>query len=185
MIHFSDTIALAAEPAAIAARLMATADELTHLQEAQPLLLVLFSQRTIVFRGGTCAAVIIMPRWQGPLGMVAECLLAEFGRPVLDGHDPEFVILVDQSIWSGLDAERRERLIFHELSHLQPIENEWGVIRRSKETGKPLLKLVPHDAELFHSEIVRYGVDVCNAVPLAVAISDGEANKRRRKLRIA
>ena len=185
MIHFSDTISIAKDPAAMAARLIATAEELEHLEQARPLLLVLFSQRTIVFRGGTCAAVIIQPRWQGPLGMVAECLLAEFGRPVLEGNDPEFVILVDAAIWSSLDEERRERLIFHELLHLQPQVTEFGVIRRSKLTGKPLLRLVPHDYELFEAEILRYGVEVCGAEDAALAIVEGEKRKRRRHLRIA
>ena len=185
MIHFSDTISIAKDPAAMAARLIATAEELEHLEQARPLLLVLFSQRTIVFRGGTCAAVIIQPRWQGPLGMVAEFLLAQLGQPVLEGNDPEFVILVDHAIWSGLDAERRERLMFHELMHLQPMENEWGVIRRSKETGKPLLKLVPHDIELFAAELVRYGVAACDADHVPKAIIEGEARRKRRGLRIA
>lgn len=185
MIHFSDTITHAAEPASIAARLIDSAEELSHLQEAQPLLLVLFSQRTLILHGGPCAAVIIQPRWQGPLGIVAECLLAEFGRPVLEGNDPDYVIVVDIAIWASLDAERRERLMFHELTHLQVVEDEFGVKKRNKQTGKPMLKLVPHDVELFESEMRRYGVEVCNAEDFLIAVVDGEARRKRRGLRIA
>lgn len=185
MQHLPDSVTLAAEPAAIVARLVAGCDEFAHVQEADPRLLVLFSQRVIPFRGGRAWAVIIQPRWQGPLGMVAEFLLAQLGRPVFEGEDPDYVVLVDAAIWSALDAEGRERLMFHELSHLQAQEDEWGAIRRSKETGKPLLKLVPHDVELFESEMRRYGVEVCHAEGFMHAIIDGEASRKRRNLRIA
>lgn len=186
MVHFDDSITLAADPLTIATRQMAEFEEFEHLNEAKPVLLVLFSQRTIVFRGGRCAACIIQPRWQGPLGMVAEVLLAHFGAPQLGASvDPDYVILVDAPIWSVLEDEQRERLMFHELKHLAPQEDEFGVIRRSKMTGKPLLKLVPHDYELFEAEILRYGIEVCGAESAATAIVEGEKAKRRRHLKIA
>lgn len=186
MQHLDDSVSLADEPRTLAARLIASFDEFTHLHEADPLLLFLFSERAIPFRGGLAAAVIIEPRWQGPLGLVAEFLFAQLGAPQLGAAlDADYVVIVDASIWRSLDAERRERLMFHELSHLVAREDEFGVVRRSKETGKPLLKLVPHDYEVFDSEIRRYGVETCGVEAIAHAIVQGETQKKRRGLRIA
>lgn len=186
MVHFDDTVTLADEPQAIAARLIDACDEFAHLKEADPQLLVLFSQRTLFLHGGQKAAVIVQPRWQGPLGMVAEFLIAQLGKPRFGAAlDPDYLVIVDAAIWASLDAERRERLMFHELSHLVAQETEFGVMRRSNTTGKPLLKLAPHDVEIFDAEIVRYGVDVCGVEQLPTVIVEGEARKRRRNLRIA
>lgn len=135
--------------------------------------------------GGRAAAFIGQPRFQGPTGHFNEFLVAQFCRPLLDGEDLDYLIVVDRPIWATLDAERQERLMFHELKHLVVQEDEFGVPRRSKETGKPLLKLVPHDFEFFADEIIRYGVDVCGAEGAAHAIVEGEAQKRRRGLKIA
>jgi hypothetical protein len=184
--HLDDSFALAAEPQTIAARLIATCEEFGHLKEADPLLLFLFSERAIPFRGGFAAAVIIEPRWQGPLGLVAEFLLAHFGKGQLGAPlDADYIVVVDASNWRSLDAERRERLMFHELSHLVAREDEFGVVKRSSQTGQPLLKLVQHDYEAFDSEIRRYGLHTCGFEAIAPAIVEGEARKRRRGLRIA
>jgi Putative phage metallopeptidase len=183
--HFPDSVTLAADPATIMERLLLEADDFEHIREAAPRFLVLFSQRVLFLHGGQKAAVIIQPRWQGPLGMVAEFLVAQLGRPVLDGQDPDYIIIIDIACWSALDPEGSERLIFHELKHLAWMEDEFGVGKRNQQTGKPMLKLVPHDIELFDAEMRRYGVEVCGAEDFLMAVVDGEANKRRRNLRIA
>jgi hypothetical protein len=184
--HLDDSVTLAAEPQAIAARLTATCEDFTHLQEAEPLLLFVFSERAIPFRGGLAAAVICEPRWQGPLGLLAEFLVAQLGEAQFGAAlDPDYVVVVDASNWRGLDAERRERLVYHELSHLVAREDEFGVVRRHKDTGKPLLKLVHHDYEAFDAEIRRYGLETVGIEAIAHAIVDGEARKKRRRLRLA
>lgn len=186
MEHFDDSIALAPDPRQIADRLIETLDDFTHLKEAAPTLLFLFSERAIPFRGGLAWAVILFPRWQGPAGLIAAWLVAQFGAGQLGAAlDPDYVVLFDAARWRSLDAERRERLVFHELSHLAAVEDEFGVIRRNRETGKPLLKLAPHSYEYFDAEIRRYGLDTCEADGLAHAIVEGEAQTRRRTLRQA
>lgn len=185
MQHFEDSVRLASGPQALVARLIAEFEEFSHLAEAAPLIAVLFSERTLMVHGGRAAAFIGAPRWQGPMSNVLAFLVAQLCRPVLEGNDPDYLIVVDRPLWDSLDAERQERLMFHELQHLVAQEDEFGVTRRSKETGKPLLKLRPHDFEIFSAEIVRYGVETCDVVPLAQAIVEGEAQKRRRKLKIA
>jgi hypothetical protein len=184
--HLDDSISLAIEPKALAARLIAEVEEFGHLQEADPLILYVFTERAIPFRGGLADAVICEPRWQGPLGLLAEVLVARLVQQQ-DGAalDPDYVVIVDGARWRSLDAERRERLIFHELKHLVAREDEFGVVRRSSSTGKPLLKLVPHDYECFDAEIRRYGIETVGIEDIAPAIVEGQAQTRRRRLRIA
>lgn len=180
MQHFPDSVSLAPAPQAILHRLIASVDAFHHLNEAQPRIPVLLSQRALFLHGGRKAAVIIQPRWQGPLGQVAEFLVAKLVEPLLEGHDPDYVVIVDVAIWSMLDAERRERLIYHELCHLQVIEDEYGVAKRGK-CGQPLLKLVPHDVEVFHAEIIRYGPEVVGIEEACEAIAEGFQAAERRK----
>lgn len=185
MEHFLDTIALAEEPQALAARVLETCEELAHVADAAPRILYLASQRVLWLHGGQKAAVIVQPRWQGPLGMVAEVLIAHLAAGQFEASlDPDYVVIVDAAVWSSLDDIGRERLMFHELSHLQQPEDEFGVPRIHKETGRPLLKLMPHDVELFESEVRRYGVEVCNADGFVRAVVDGEANLKRKGFRV-
>lgn len=184
MQHFDDSLALSADAQAIADRLIATCDEFEHLHAAAPRVPVIRSARALIHRGSRANAVIIQPRWQGPLGMTAEWLLAQFCAPLLEGHDPDYVVFVDGAVWDGLSDEGRERLMFHELCHLVQVEDEFGVVRRHQD-GRPMLKLVPHDYEAFSSEIRRYGIETCGIEAIAPDIVEGEARKRRRGLRIA
>lgn len=185
MRHFEDSFSLAPEPQRIAARLIEQCEEFTHVREAAPRIATLFSQRALYLHGGQRAAVIIAPRWQGPLGMFAAFLVAQACAPVLDWEDPDFVVMFDAAVWSALDEERRERLVFHELSHVVVVEDEFGVPRRNRETGKPLIKLGPHDCEIFDSELRRYGPEVVGIETTLQAIVEGAALAKRRKLRVA
>lgn len=184
MQHFEDSFALASEPQAIAARLTADCEELQHVKEAAPRIAVFFSQRALFLHGGQKAAVIIAPRWQGPLGLMAGFLLAQACAPLLEWEDPDFVILVDAAVWSSLDAERRERLMFHELSHVVWVEDEFGVGKRNRETGRPIIKLGPHDCEIFDSELRRYGPEVVGIETTLQAIVEGAAEARRRRFTV-
>lgn len=183
MQHFDDSVTLAPECQALMARLIASCDEFQHLQEAQPRIAVLFSARALFVHGGQAAAFIGAPRWQGPTANLVAFLVAQFVRSVLDMEDPDYLIVVDAAIWSSLDVERQERLMFHELSHLVPQEDEFGVPRRSRKTGKPLLKLVPHDVEVFLAEITRYGPEIVGIEAACEAIVEGQAKARRRRFK--
>jgi len=185
MRHFRDSFHLASEPQTIATRLIETCEEFLHIQEAAPRIAVVFSERTVILRGSPCAAVIVEPRWQGPLSGMTEWLYAAFLAPVIDQEDVDYLILVDRPQWDSLDAERRERLMFHELSHVVVHEDEFGAPRRSRETGKPVLKLGPHDTEVFTAEILRYGPHVVDLEEHCHALVEGEARARRRRFKVA
>jgi hypothetical protein len=46
----------------------------------------------------------------------------------------------------------------HELGHAGQAKDEFGGPRFSRETGKPLFTMRPHDVEVFVFEAERYGV---------------------------
>lgn len=184
MQHLQDTFSLAVEPLRLAARLVSACDEFLHLSHAR--IPILFSQRTLSLHGAPCAAFIGIPKVQGPFRVLFEWCVAGLVAPVLDGEDPDFLILVDIAIWESLDAERRERLVYHELKHVVVREDEYGVPRLNKETGDPMLKLVPHDIEAFDDEIRRYGPDIVGIETTCEAIVQGfDAAQRRNRKRVA
>jgi hypothetical protein len=152
--HLPDSFRLAPEPQAIAARLVLSCDDLAHLQGVS--LAVLFSERELHLHGGVKAAIIALPTVQGPLRHLFSFLVAGLCADLHDWHDPDYLVLVDRALWSTLDPERRERLVYHELCHVQMREDEYGVPKLDAE-GKPFLKLVPHDCEVFDRELERYG----------------------------
>lgn len=177
--------------------------ELGHLSQAR--LLFLLSQREVQLRGFPAWAYICRPRVQGAMSAILEDLLAQFAG--FDGEDPDFVIRIDAAAWDDLAHTNpakefwralhtavpdqvdwtigRERLIFHELLHTYQRLDAEGNPRVSQEDGRPVLALRPHDHEFFSAELEHYGPTVCHAEDAAIAIADGAAVERRRKLRLA
>jgi hypothetical protein len=181
--QFADSFALASEPQAIATTLVADEPEFAHLGLAR--LACVFSERALFLHGGSCAALIAVPTYmQGPLRHLVGWLISQFVTPLFAGEDPDFLILIDRPFWDSLDAERRERLIYHELCHVEARETEHGTPRLDQE-GRPMLKLKPHDSEVFHAELERYGVTVTDQEALALAIVEGERRRRARTPRSA
>lgn len=175
------TYRLAHEPRVIVTRLITLLPVFDHLAAAK--LACIFSEDTLMVRGVQAAAFVTLPSVQGVQRNQFEWFLTEFVRDWFEGALPDFVIYFDRPWWDGLDDERRERLVFHELKHIQQKTDENDVPKFNKETGDPLLKLVPHDTELFDDELTRYGTDVCGAIHTAIAIAEGEADLRRRRAR--
>lgn len=178
--RFDDAFALAPAPQAVLERLIADVDGFVHILSAKPRIAAVFSEQAVMLRGATCAACIGGgPIVQGPARNLVYWAIALFLKPLFEGEDPDFLVLIDRPVWDGLDAERQERLMFHELSHIQAKEDEYGCPVLDRD-GRPVLKVVPHDVEVFHAEIERYGVDVCNLEDAAVAIAEGERRRRDR-----
>lgn len=177
--HFSDSFQLAEEPQAILARLVEDVPAFAHLGLAR--IACVFSERQLFLHGGACHALIAVPTYmQGPLRHLVGFLISRFVGPLFDGEEPDFVILFDRAIWDSLDTVRRERLCFHEALHIDARESDSGTPKLGQD-GRPMLKLKPHDVELFHAEIERFGVEVCDAVDTAIAIAEGERRNKRAK----
>ncbi len=182
--HFSDSYALAVAAQAIAAHLIATLDEFAHLGQAR--IACINSERQPMLRGAPCQAFIGIPSVQGPYAPWFEWTIAEFCRSLFAGEPPDFVVMLDRAVFDSLDDERRERLLYHELSHVVPRVDEFDIPRVGQD-GRLLLKLIPHDYEFFDAEVRRYGPDVCDLEPAAVALADGfrAAEHRKRPRRVA
>lgn len=81
----------------------------------------------------------------------------------------DVTLWVDGPKWDGLDERKREALIDHELHHLelQWTKPKWvGEVEipsvvKLDESGRPKLKLIPHDWEIggFDAIVSRYGND--------------------------
>lgn len=183
--QFADSFALADEPQAIAASLIGDLDEFAHLGLAR--IAFVFSERSLFLGGDQKAAIIgnATNVVRGPLRHLLNWLVVGLVEPLFDREEPDFLVLVDHPHWQGLDAEGRERLVFHELKHVVADETDDGTPKLSRDDGRPMLKLRGHDAEAFNTEIERYGVEVCGLEDTAIAIAEGERLKRARSKRTA
>lgn len=182
MRQLEDSFALAPDAKAIADRLIEADSRFAHL--AQLRFACILSQPLVSLHGAPCNALIGVPTAQGAFKRMFDWMIAELCAPVLEWDEPEFLILIDAAIWPSLDAVRRERLMFHELKHVVARENEFGVPKLDAE-GRPMLRLTPHDVEVFEDEITTYGIEVCGLEDACVAIAEGAALDRRRRQKSA
>lgn len=72
---------------------------------------------------------------------------------------PDFLILIDRNIWSGMDVDTRLALIDHELSHcfFATVDND-GVTQKFHQDGSPWWAIRGHDVEEFCGVIARRGL---------------------------
>ena len=173
---------LATDAAAIAYRLVQTVPELEHIKSAR--IAWLFTLDELKLGGGQKAAIISTPTVQGNLRKLFEWFLDEMTAELFDGDAADFLVRVSVGAWESIDAIRRERLVFHELCHLVHAEDRYGAPLFDDE-GRPALKLVPHDTEVFHEEIRRYGVEVVGLKEHVAAIEEGERRERVRAFKTA
>ncbi|MGE0590901.1 MAG: putative metallopeptidase [Vicinamibacterales bacterium] len=184
MPPLDDSYALLPEAQALVARLVESLSEFGHLSQAR--VVCVLSQRTPMLHGAPCAAFVARPHVQGPFAPLFDWCIWRLVGDVLEGEEPDFLILVDAAIWPYYDPEERERLIYHELCHIVPKEAEDGSGIRIGRDGRPILTLRPHDAEVFNAELVRYGPEVVGIDDTVHAIVEGQkaAKARRRPRRV-
>lgn len=178
-VNLFDSFSLAPEPQAIASRLVESYAEFGHLGDMRAA--CVWSREQPMLRGAPCAAFIGYPRVQGPFASLFAWCVQSLCVPLFGEDEPDFLIVFHQTLWPMLDGERQERLVYHELCHVLPRVDEYGIPRLSQEDGRILLKLAPHDYEFFDNEVRRYGPDVCELDGAAVAIADGYRDAERRK----
>lgn len=179
MTQLPDSYRYAIDAQAILGKLVLERAEFGHLAQAR--ILCLFSERQPVLHGNPCEAHIGAPSVQGPYAWLFDWLLERFLAEPLEGQSLDYLVLIDAALWPSKSALEQERLIYHELCHLQPKEDTQGRGIRLGNDGRPLLKVVPHDIEAFHEEIRRYGPEVCEIQDACVAIADGLVVERERK----
>jgi hypothetical protein len=186
MHQLPDSYRYAADAQEILARLVLERPEFGHLTQAR--VLCVLSERQPMLHGNPCIAHIGAPSVQGPYSWLFDWLLERFLADPLENQTLDYLVLIDAALWPTFDDVQRERLIYHELCHLQPKEDTHGRGIRLGNDGRPLLKVVPHDIEAFDEEIRRYGPRVVGIEDTCVAIADGLAAERARdtpKLRVA
>lgn len=183
MKQFPDSYRVLPEARELAARLIGSVPHFGHLSDCR--LLVVASERQPVLHGHPCQAFVAQPHVQGPFSWLFAWLLASFARDQFRWEDPDFVIVIDAALWSSYDDAHREWLVYHELRHVeQRTEAETGIPKFSKEDGRPMWRLVPHDAEFFFDEVERYGPEITGHVEATVALASGAqaaADRRRHE----
>jgi hypothetical protein len=178
--QLADSFSLATDAQRLAETLIRTVDRFAHLAQAR--YVCLLSQPAVTLQGTERAAIVCLPNVQGPLKRMFDWMVASLCAPVLNWDEPDFLILIDAAYWSSRDTTgmRKERLVYHELCHVVARTNEYGVPKLDHE-GRPMLKLVPHDAEFFHDEVERYGLEVCQLEETAASIAAGFRKDERDK----
>lgn len=180
MRYFTDTFALAPGPQAVLDSLRQSLPEFAH--QARHSIGCLFSQRTLLDRGAPCRALTVVPAQissKQPERLFHEWAMAQVFTPLYHGALPDFVCFLDIAEWPAHDRVAQEQLVYHELLHIQPKLDEYGAPRFEK-SGRQVLHLVRHDAELFHAELERYGRLVPGFDEVALAIASGAREKRLR-----
>jgi hypothetical protein len=97
---------------------------------------------------GTCS----IPTVSGKLRPLFEHMLEEWL-----GYFPDFLITLNADFWEDANDITREALLFHEAKHAGHAKDQYGSPRFHRETGRPIICIVPHDLEEFNAVVSRYG----------------------------
>lgn len=191
MNQLPDTYGLASDAQALIARLIA--HERNPVAEAQGRIERLFRilddarilcvhcERQVMLRGWPVQAFIAEPRVQGPFSALFDWMLATLAAPLFETEPPDFVIVIDATTWRGLSDVGRERLLYHELQHVDVRLDEYGIEKRDPDDGRLKLRLRPHHHEFFTEEVLRYGPEVCQVTEAGLAIAEGYRREERRR----
>lgn len=168
----------APEPFTIAGRLVARLEEFTHVRDAW--IAWVFSPVELRVRGQRAAAFIAMPTVSGPMRDYFEWTLQAVALPQCpDGLD--FVVFVDEGLYESYPTDdHRERLVYHELCHVEQKVNQWGT-PLFDESGRARLKLRGHDTEVFDAEVARYGEAICGLTSHVAALKASRKKRGRRR----
>lgn len=178
MHQLPDSYRYAVDAQEILARLVLERAEFGHLTQAR--VLCVLSERQPMLHGNPCYAFIADPRVQGPFAPFFDWLVERFLAEPLEHQSLDYLVMIDAAHWPTYTDVQQERLIYHELCHLQPKEDTHGRGIRLGNDGRPLLKVVPHDIEAFNEEIRRYGPQLLEIEDTCVAIADGLVAERER-----
>jgi len=80
-------------------------------------------------------------------------VLPQFGEEL-----PDFLILIDRNIWSGLDLEQKMALVDHEISHCSVAREDDGETPKMHKDGSPVWAILGHDVEEFTGVVERRGL---------------------------
>jgi hypothetical protein len=107
-------------------------------------------------------------------------ILPQFGEVV-----PDFVILIDRNIWSGLDDDAKFALVDHELSHCFYATLDDGETQKFHQDGSPWWAIRGHDVEDFEGVVERNGLWSEELRSMARTIINRLATEREDEARVA
>lgn len=90
----------------------------------------------------------------------------------LDGFD--FVILLNEEYWKGLNDDQKRAIIDHELCHAQIVRDADGEAKRD-DRGRLVCRIRKHDVEEFRDIVERHGLYTADLAEIAqAAINDAQ-----------
>lgn len=184
MRHFADSFALLPEAQRMC-DVLVSEPEFQHLRRTT--IGCIGSQRAILDRGALCRALVLKPAQLSGKQIERvfhEWAMSQLFQALYKGVLPAFCIFFDVALWDSATPVEREQLCYHELSHIQQKRNEYNTPKFERD-GRPALRLVPHDAEVFYSELRRYADIVPTFNDTAIAIAEGAKRATRRRLKRA
>lgn len=177
MDYLPDSYALSEDAQAHLARLRML-PELAHTRSAT--IIAIASQIEPRLHGHPCRAFICEPRVQGPLRHLFGWALERFCAAALKGEPIDYLIVFDAALWQSMTKDQREMLMYHELLHLHAKEDPETGAPKLDDQGRPMLTIAPHDTEIFHAEIKRYGPAALELEDLLAAVVEGQRQPKRR-----
>lgn len=115
---------------------------------------------------GTCQ---LMPPHGEPWGAAR----AESQIVAWFGHLPDFLITLYAPDAADMANPEFMALVEHELYHAAQSRDQYGNPMFSKQTGRPVFALRPHDVEEFVGVVARYGADAAGVRAMVTAANKG------------
>lgn len=163
-------------PVGIFARILESHEEMAPLKEMledfECRLAILMKEGELKLRGQLVAGLAALPEAQGAMKPLFSWMLAE----ILD-YEADWIIVISADWWEEASDIDREALVFHEAMHCGQQRDKHGEPRFDM-LGQPVVGILPHDVEEFHSVVRRYGAWTPDLVEFKEALTVGERSRK-------
>ena len=164
-------------PLGVFARILETHEEMAPLKELledfECRLAILTKEGELKLRGQLVAGLAALPDAQGAMKPLFSWMLAT----ILD-YEPDWLMIISKDWWDEASDIDREALVFHEAMHCGQQRDKHGDPRFDM-LGQPVVGILPHDVEEFHSVVRRYGAWTPDLVEFQASLTQGEHSRRK------
>lgn len=164
-------------PLGVFGRILETHEEMAPLKELledfECRLAILTKEGELKLRGQLVAGLAALPDAQGAMKPLFAWMLTE----ILD-YEPDWLIIISKDWWDEASDLHREALVFHEAMHCGQQRDKHGEARFDM-LGQPVVGILPHDVEEFHSVVRRYGAWTPDLVEFQEALTLGERSRQK------
>lgn len=156
-------------------RILQSHDEMAPLREliedGDRKLALLMKSGDLKLRGQAVAGLAALPDAQGAMKPLFAWMLEE-----MLGYSPDWLIILSADWWEDAKDIDREALVFHECMHCGQLKDKYGD-DRFNAMGEPMVGILPHDTEEFHSVVRRYGAWTPDLVEMREAMTSHDKSR--------